>query len=123
MKKFLILFLVVVSLFVVTGCGKDLSKYAGTYVGEYSKFVGDSEDSKDYEEFSLELKANGTGISKRNGLTLNITWDIKNGKFTMQEKMGALVIDYTGKFEENKLITYNGDENNDLTYKYVYNKQ
>lgn len=123
MKKVLILSLVVVSLFIVTGCGKDLSKYAGTYVGEYGKFVGDSEDSREYDEFSLELKSNGTGISKRNGLTLNITWDVKNGKFTMQEKMGALAIDYTGKFEEGKLITYNGDENNDLTYKYVYNKQ
>ena len=76
MKKILSISLVMVllisGLFVFTGCEKeeskkkedkktDLSTVAGTYTGQYTKLVGDS--TKEYDdEFSLELKEDGTGV-------------------------------------------------------------
>ena len=63
---------------VLTGCNNDkddkkeekvdLSAAAGTYKGIYTKFVGDDTKVED-EEFSLELKDDGTGVS--NTLSLN----------------------------------------------------
>jgi hypothetical protein len=120
--KLLLVLVAVVGIFGLTGCGKkaDLSKYAGTYVGEYSKFVGSTE--KDTEAFSVELKSDGTGVSRRGSGEYKITWSIDGENFKMTEKFIG-TIDYTGTLKDGKLHIYNGEPTNDLTYEYVYNKQ
>ena len=120
--KILLVLVAVIGVFSLAGCGKkaDLSKFAGTYVGEYSKFVGDTE--KETEAFSVELKSDGTGVSRRNGGEYKITWSINGENFKMTEKFLG-TIDYTGTLKDGKLHIYNGDPTSDTTYEYVYNKQ
>ncbi len=126
MKKTLKVFLSLVMLagiFALSGCGskKDLSKYAGTYKGEYVKMVGS--DEKETEEFSVELKKDGTGTSSRDGAEYKITWSIDGENFKMTEKFGPLTIDYNGTLKDGKLDIFNGEATNSFTYEYVYNKQ
>ena len=122
-KVVTMLFCIVLCVFLVTGCGKDLSKYAGTYEGKYTKFVGDPDSAKEEnEEFSLELKEDGTGKSNRNGASYNITWEINGEEFKMTEKFIG-TIEYNGTLKDGKLHIYNGDKTNDLTAEYVYEKK
>lgn len=132
MKKILsiaiVIILIVSGLVFLTGCGnnnkKDLSAFAGTYKGLYTKFVGDPETAKvENEEFSLELKADGTGTHKRNDSEFKLTWDLDGDKFTMQETFLKLSIDYNGTLVDGKLDIFNGDKTDDLTCEYVYQKQ
>ena len=126
MKKALKVLMVFVAVFGVTmlvGCGSktDLSKYSGTYEGKYTKMVGDS--TKNTEEFSLELKSDGTGTSNRDGYSYDITWSLDGTKFEMTEKFMGVTIDYTGTLKDGELSIFNGDETNDFTYNYVYSKK
>ena len=123
MKNTFKVLLVFVAIFMTVGCGKDLSEYAGTYEGKYTKFVGDPDDVIDEEEFTLVLNKNGKGTHYRNTLEIKITWDVKGEEFTMHEKMGALAIDYNETLKDGKLVIYNGDKNDDLTAQYVYEKK
>lgn len=121
-------FLFVVALFAMvftlTGCGKDLSAYAGNYVGERSKFVGDAEwQAADEEPFSLELKDNGKGTFTRDGSSFDVTWELDGEKFTMKETFLALTNEYNGTLKDGKLHIYNGDASNDLTYEYELSKK
>ena len=125
MKKAFRALLVLVAVFSVallTGCGKDLSKYAGNYEGKYGKFVGDETKETD-SEFSLELKADGTGSSTRDGATYDVTWSMDGDKIKMTEKFFGITIDYTGTVKDDELTLYNGPEDEDLTYIYVYTKK
>ena len=127
MKKALRLLVVLVAVFSVTmlaGCGSktDLSKYAGTYKGEYTKYVGDTTKVTD-EEFSVELKKDGTGSSTRDGATYDIEWSLDGEKFKMTEKFAGLTIDYEGTLKDSKLDIFNGDKDNDFTLEYVYSKK
>lgn len=115
----------------LTGCNnkedqnkKDdsLAAAAGTYKGIYTKYVGDSTRIEN-EEFSLELKADGTGTSNRDGASYKLTWQLKGTAFTMTEKFAGITIDYNGTLEDGKLDIFNGDKNNDFTYEYVYEKE
>ena len=116
----------------MAGCGKkassekeekvDMSKYAGTYVGQYTKFVGDETKTED-EEFSVVLEEDGTGKSTRDGNTYNMTWSIKGSKFEMTEKFMGITIDYTGTLKDGKIDVFNGDPDNDFTVEYVYEKE
>ena len=92
----------------------------GTYKGLYTKMVCD--ETKNEEEFSLELKDDGTGVSKRNDLEIKVPdWSVENGEVKLTEKfLGTL--DYTGKLDGNKLSLFNGDPNAPMTYEYVYEK-
>lgn len=119
----LFMVLVVATCLFLTGCGKSLSKYAGTYEGVYSKFVGDPDTAKSEEEFKLVLESNGKGVHHRDDNEFNVTWSVKGNKITLQEKFLGLTIDYTGTFNGNELVLYNGDETNPLTYQYVYKKK
>lgn len=134
LKIALLVAVVALSLFTLTGCGKeekkeepkkpDLSAYAGTYEGKYTKFVGDPDTVKDErDKFSLELKADGTGIHKRNTLELNIEWEYDGETFKMVDKMGRASIEYTGTLKDGKLDIFNGDPENALTCEYVYEKK
>ena len=144
MKKFISLTLVVIllisGLFVLTACGEksdgkdnkksdssskvDLSDVAGTYVGQYGKFVGDPDSEKNEdEEFSLELNADGTGKHNRDGYSYNVTWSLKGEKFEMSETFLGDPIEYTGTLKDNKLDIFNGDPDDDWSYEYVYEKE
>jgi len=124
------LIILMVGAVALTGCNdkkdeksnKNLAEAAGTYKGQYTKFVGDPTTVTD-EEFSLELKADGTGTSNRDGASYNVTWTIDGTKFNMTEKFAGLTIDYNGTLENGLLDIYNGDKNNDFTYEYVYKKK
>ena len=130
MKKTLTLLLVVIlmasGLFLLTGCGNkaELSASAGTYKGLYTKFVGDPETSKvEDEEFSLELKADGTGTHNRDGESFNLTWNLDGENFTMHETFLGMSIDYTGTLANGKIDIFNGNPDDDLTCEYVYEKE
>ena len=91
--------------------------------GSYTKFVGDPETAKvTDEEFSLELYADGTGVSHRDGLDLKITWEQGGNSFTMKETFIGDPLVYTGTVEGNSLHLFNGDPKDDLTCEYVYEK-
>ena len=125
--KFLAVFVIMICLFLV-GCGKkeDLSKYAGTYEGQYVKFVGDltQEDTeKETEPFELVLKDDGTGTHSRDGLEIKVTWNVKDNKINMKETFMGMTIDYTGTLDGSKLVLYNGDETDPFTAQYVYEKK
>lgn len=127
MKKslnFLFVFVLAIMVFTLTGCGKDLSAYAGNYVGEHSKFVGDTEwKSNEEEPFSLELKKDGKGTFNREGENYNVTWSIDGEKFTMKETFLGITNEYNGTLKDGKLHIYNGEASNELTYEYELAKK
>ncbi len=98
-----------------------LKAASGTYVGQYTKMVGD--DTKEEEEFSLILKEDGTGIHSRGGEAYKITWTLTGEDFTMQETFLGLTNDYTGTLKDGALHLFNGDPANIWTYEYVYSKK
>ena len=125
----LVVMLLIAGLFVLTGCGKDdgnkqdLSAVAGTYKGKYTKFVGDPDTAKnDKEEFTLELKADGTGTHNRDDSSFKVTWSLDGENFKMSETFIGDPIEYTGTLKDGKLDIFNGDPNNDLSCEYVYEK-
>ena len=122
-KSLLFVLLFMVSILVITGCGSNLSKYAGTYKLEYSKYVGDPDTAKNTEEWTITLSDDASGKSNRNGSSYNIEWSISGNEITLTEKFGPLTIDYNGTITGNKLDIFNGDKTNDLTLEAVFNKQ
>ena len=98
----------------------EMKAAVGTYKGLYTRMICD--DKKNEEEFSLELKDDGKGISKRDGLEIKVPdWCVENGEVKLTEKyLGK--IDYTGKLEGKSLVLYNGDPAAPMTYEYVYEK-
>lgn len=96
---------------------------AGTYIGKYTKFVGDPDSEKKEEPFKLVLNADGTGKSFRDDLEIKIPdWSVDAGNFKMTEKFLG-TIDYTGTLSGTSLTLYNGDPSNALTCTYVYEKE
>ncbi len=119
MKKALALVLTLSMLVVLAACGGGANAaVAGTYKGEKAKFVGDTEWVTD-EEFSIELKANGTGSFNREDTSFDLTWKLDGETFTMQEKFLGITNDYTGTLKDGVLDIFNGEPDNDLTYEYV----
>ena len=121
-SKILMVAVLALSVLLITGCGskKDEKKdAAGTYKGTYTKLVGDDTKNTD-EEFSLELKEDGTGKHNRDGESYDVEWNIEGEKFTMKDKFGPLTIDYTGTLKDGKLQIYNGDPKDIWTYEYNY---
>ena len=121
MKRLLLILLALALLVSLAACGDPALKAAsGTYTGVHCKFVGDTEWQE--EEFSLELKSDGTGTSNRDGETYNVTWTLEGETFTMKETFLGMSIDYTGTLKDGELHIYNGEPESDLTYEYVYKK-
>ena len=98
-----------------------LKAAAGTYVGQYTKLVGD--ETKTEEEFSLTLKADGTGVHERDGFEFKVTWTLEGESFTMSETFIGDPIEYTGTLKDGQLHLYNGDPTYAFTYEYFYAKQ
>ena len=125
MKKYLLFIVfVMVSVLFITGCGKnDLSKYAGTYKLEYSKYVGDPDSAKTTEEWTIVLEKDGTGKSNRDGGSYNVEWSINNEDITVTEKFGTLTNEFNGTLKEGRLDIFNGDKTKEITLEAVFNKQ
>lgn len=126
-SKLLLVFVLFISVLFVTGCGEkkaDLKEYAGTYEGKYTKFVGDTDDNKNYdEEFSLVLNEDGTGKHNRDGESYDVEWELDGEDFKMKDKFLGATIDYTGTLKDGKLQIYNGDPKDNWTYEYYYEKK
>lgn len=115
---------VVLSFTLLTACGNSLKKYAGVYKLEYSKYVGDSDNEKDTTSYeTITLSDDGTGKSNRDGLNISVEWSMEKENIFLTEKYAGIKIDYNGTIKDGKLIIYNGDKNNDLTYEKVFNKE
>ena len=109
----------------LAACGPNPMKdAAGTYQGEYTKFVGDNDAAKVTDEpFSLELQADGTGTHHRQDLDIKVTWTLDGEKITMKETFMGIPLDYTGTLKEGELHLFNGDPTDSFTCEYVYHKQ
>lgn len=106
------------------GGGNANSPAVGTWEGKYTQLVGNGDEPKNTDdEFSLELKANGKGVHKRDDLELNVTWTLDGEDFTMTETFLGIKIEYTGTLKDGELEIFNGDPEDMWTYKYVYEKQ
>jgi hypothetical protein len=124
MKKVFLFCLIVIGLFIITGCGNKLSEYAGIYKLEYSKFVGDPDTAKDTSEVAeITLNADGTGKSVRDGLNIDIEWKLDGENITLTEIYMGIKLDYNGTLKNNKLDIFNGDKTNQLTVEKVYIKE
>ena len=123
MKKIIAFAVVLMMVFALASCGNSaLKDAAGKYEGVHAKLVGSEEWDEDEEPFSLDLKADGTATSARNGAEYNATWELDGENFKMTETFIG-TIDYTGTLEGTKLTLYNGDPTNPTTAVYVYEKQ
>ncbi len=125
MKKTLLCTLfIMMGLIILTGCGKkDLSNYAGTYELEYEKYVGDQEEDKNVEEWTIILNSDGTGTSNRNDTSYNVEWSIDGEEVKLTEKFAGIKIDYNGTLKNDKLDIINGDKTNDIILEIVFNKK
>lgn len=128
MKKSMRLFALLLALAVLCGmltaCGGGAgSAVAGTYEGQYTKFVGDDDDARDTTPFSLELKANGKGVHHRDDLDIDVTWTLDGENFTMVEKFMGMEMEYTGTLVDGTLDLFNGDPDDIWTCEYVYIKK
>ena len=96
----------------------------GTYEGQYTKCVGDSDDDRVTDQaFKLTLTEDGKGTHERDGLTLNVNWSVNGEKITVQETFIGITLDYTGTVKDGELHLFNGDPENIWTVEYVYKKQ
>ena len=121
-KGLLLVVFVMISVLFITGCGKDLSKYAGTYKLEYSKYVGDPDTAKNTEEWTIVLEKDGTGKSNRDGASYNVEWSMKGDDITLKEKFAGITNDYNGTLKDGKLDIFNGDKTKEITLEAVFSK-
>lgn len=120
--KLLILSALIFAITLLAGCAESPMELAsGTYVGQYSKLVG--EDVKDETAFSLILNADGTGLHSHDGSEFEIRWTLKDERVTVQESFLGLTVDYTGTLKDGRLELFNGDPGKASTAEYVYQKK
>lgn len=127
-KKLLALTLVVALLAALlaacSGGDPAIKAAVGSYVGEYTKFVGDGDDAKDSSApFSLDLTEDGKGTHHRDDLHIPITWKLEGEKITVTETFLGIELEYTGTLKDGKLDLFNGDPSDIWTCEYVYHKQ
>lgn len=125
MKKVIALLMAVMMVIGLTACGNsELKAASGTYKGEYTKMVGDDEDDKTTdEEFTLTLESNGKGKHDRDGLSIDVTWELEGENFKMTETFMGMKLEYTGTLKDGKLDIFNGDPEDIWTMEFVYSKQ
>ena len=130
MKRLTAFLLVFMMILTLAACGKKkdetpktdpaMEEAAGKYEGIHIKLVGADEWQE--EEFSIELKADGTGTHNRDNSSYKITWTLDGEKFRMEETFIGDPIVYTGTLVDGVLDIFNGDPDDMWTYEYVYQK-
>ncbi len=122
MKKLLLILFV--GIVFICGCSNNkFASNAGTYELEYSKYVGDKEDAIDTSKEELILNPDGTGYINRNNRMLELTWDIDGENISYSVKEEIMNQGYSGVIRNGKMEVFNGNPDDALTMKYVYNKK
>ena len=110
----------------LAACGggeKEANPAVGTWNGQYTKFVGDDDSAKSEDEvFTLVLNDDGSGKHSRDGLDIDVTWELDGQNVKMTESMMGMTIEYTGTVEGTALHLFNGDPEDIWTCEYVYEK-
>ena len=122
-KSCLLVMLVLTSILIITGCQGALAKYSGTYKLEYSKYVGDPDDEKSTEEWTITLNSDGTGNSNRSGVNYDIEWSIDGDTVKLTENFYGAKSNYEGTVSDNTLDLYNGNKNEALTQEFKFIKK
>lgn len=124
-KFFVFLLLTVMVLGTLTACsGGKGNGVAGTYPGDYYKFVVDTDEQKVLSEgknaFSLVLDAKGNGTFKRENNEYDVTWKLDGENFTMSETFLGVTNEYSGTLKGGILSIFNGDPEKDTTCNFVF---
>ncbi len=122
MKKIFIGIVVFIFSILLVGCSND--DYLGTYALEYSKYVGDSEDIKNTNDYAeIILESDGVGTSIRSGITHDIKWSIDGDNIQILETQTESILEYNGIIKDNRIDLYNGDKTNAITLHEVFIKK
>lgn len=121
MKKIVLCFITIVSFFILTSCGNN--SYIGTYELDYYRYVGDPSDVKNTGNSSIILDDDGVGTINRDGLNINITWEIDDENISIVELSSDNGKSYYGTIKDDKLDLFDGDKENPLTNELVYIKK
>jgi len=125
MKKALAILLALTLLLGLAACGGGgaSNPAVGTWIGLYTKFVGDDDSARDTSSpFTLELKSNGKGTHHRDDLDINVEWKLDGENVSMTETFMGLKLEYTGTLQDGELHLFNGDPKDIFTVEYVYNR-
>lgn len=124
MKKFTALFMMVVMLLALIGCGNDMDKFVGVWSGES---VGGTELDVDSEFLSgfaealagmvassmrLELKADGTGSIFAFGKDEQFTWTASGDNLTIKLPSGEMKPEY----KDGKIIIKSEDSDSSIVF-------
>lgn len=124
MKKFTALFMMVVMLLALIGCGNDMDKFVGVWYGESMSGLELDTDSQFLnglaEAFAgiiistirLELKEDGTGSSSF-GDNDEITWTASGNRITIKTANGEL----NGEYADGKIILKSEDGDTSFSFK------
>ena len=124
MKKFTALFMMVVMLLALIGCGNDMDKFVGVWYGESMSGLELDTDSQFLnglaEAFAgiiistirLELKEAGTGSSSF-GDNDEITWTASGNRITIKTANGEL----NGEYADGKIILKSEDGDTSFSFK------
>lgn len=126
MKKFTALFMMVVMLLALIGCGNDMDKFVGVWYGESMSGLELDTDSQFLnglaEAFAgmimstmrLELKEDGTGSSSfgDNDEITEITWTASGNRITIKTANGEL----KGEYADGKIILKSEDGDTSLSF-------
>lgn len=123
MRKLTVALLALAMVLALVSCGAsaEMKAAAGTYKGTEYKYNADTEWA-DNSEWTIELKDDGTGVSKREDTEYDAEWTLEGDKFTLTEKFMGMKLEYTGTLKDGKLEFYNGDPSSDLTCLYKFEK-
>lgn len=122
-RSLTLLLVLSVLLALLAGCGLSPGQSAaGIYVGQFTHVMGDPENVRDTSPFSLELKADGTGVHHRDGMDFELRWELEGEKITVTERFIGVELPYNGTLRNRELVLFNGDPANPWTVEYVYLK-
>ena len=123
MKKFAALFMTVVMLLALIGCGNDMDKFVGVWYGESMSGLELDTDSQFLnglaEAFAgiiistmrLELKEDGTGSSTF-GDNDEITWTASGNRITIKTANGEM----NGKYIDEKIVIKSEDGTSNFSF-------
>lgn len=124
MKKFAALFMTVVMLLALIGCGNDMEKFVGVWSGEtiggveanpYSEYLSGLTDllsGMAASSMRLELKADGTGSFFAFGQDEQFTWTASGDNITIKLPSGEMKPEY----KDGKIIIKSEDSDSSIVF-------